>query len=135
MHQYQSQLNLGKKMSSPAIPRNSSLSVSSNSNDQVEDPNIFRKIWTNKGKIAFVIAAGGFACFAYYRYHVCPPSQFLVKTGLGISDMHVARKTLQWPLQEIRTYNMNPLNYTFHLHNMSSEMVPFRLPGEPKKTR
>jgi hypothetical protein len=119
-------------MASPAVPRNSSLCVPSDFKEQ-EYPSIFKKIWENKGKIAFVVAAGGFACFAYYRYHVCPPSQFLVKTGLGISDMQIARKTLQWPLQEIRVYNMNPLNYTFHLHNMSSEMVPFRLPGEPKR--
>ncbi|GAQ86846.1 hypothetical protein KFL_003150110 [Klebsormidium nitens] len=105
----------------PPSPYTSSLPPS----PEPEGPNFFEKVWRYRGKIALAAAVGGFACFAYYRYHVCPPSQYLVKTGLGIKDMAVARKTLQLPFQEVRTFNMAPLNYTFHLHNMSSEMVPF----------
>ncbi|GAQ92516.1 hypothetical protein KFL_010370020 [Klebsormidium nitens] len=86
-------------------------------------------LWKTKYKIAVGAAVGGLAFFALFRYHVCTPSQYLVKTGLGIPDMAIARKTMQWPWQEVRTYNMAPLNYSFHLNNnMSSEMVPFRLP-------
>lgn len=121
---------MGPLLPLPSDPSNSTTNSQQSSNSLLN----LERVWQNKGKIALVVAAGGLACFAYCRYHVCTPSQYLVKTGLGIADMEVARKTLQWPLQEVRTYNMNPLNYTFQLNNMSSEMVPFRLPGDLQET-
>lgn len=60
-------------------------------------------LWKNRYKIAVGAAVGGLAWFALFRYHVCTPSEYLVKTGLGISDMAIERKTMQWPWQEVRT--------------------------------
>lgn len=80
------------------------------SNSEPEGPTFFEKVWRHRGKIALAAAVGGFACFAYYRYHVCPPSQYLVKTGLGIKDMAVARKTLQLPFQEVKNSGLVSLS-------------------------
>lgn len=72
------------------------------------------------------IGAGTLALF--YRYKVCQPNEFLVKTGLLIPNMHVGRKTFQYPFQRVTTVCMNPNTYSFNLHNMSREKVEFSLP-------
>lgn len=77
---------------------------------------------------AALATAGGVGLFIMQRYHVCTPSEFLVRTGYGIKRMEVARKALQLPFQEVVKISMHPRTYSFDLHNMSSEKVEFKLP-------
>ena len=37
--------------------------------------------------------------FLNTRYKVSKPDQYLVRTGLGISDMSISRKAIVWPFQ------------------------------------
>src|SRR4051812_43264314 len=70
----------------------------------------------------------GIMCNAW-RFRVCKPNQYLVKTGVGVPNgfMH-ARTTFQWPFQTVTFIDMNPRNLHFQLECMSIEMVPFHLP-------
>jgi flotillin len=61
-------------------------------------------------------------------YSVCEPNEYLVKTGMGISDMYAAKKTVRWPFQKVRFISLSPTNYQFDLKHMSKELVPFSLP-------
>lgn len=63
------------------------------------------------------------------RYKISKPHQYLVRTGLGIKDIKVTKTGFQWPFQKISYIDMNPRNFTFNLHAMSSEKLPFVLPG------
>lgn len=74
------------------------------------------------------IICGGLGAFVFSRYRVCYPNQYLVKTGLGIKDMTVCKKGFVWPFQKMQIINMNPRSYSFELHHMSREKVPFNLP-------
>ncbi|KAK9788452.1 hypothetical protein WJX73_007874 [Symbiochloris irregularis] len=71
-----------------------------------------------------VIRHAGFS----FAYRVAKPSQYLIKTGVGCKQGEVCKKTFQGPLHTVTVIEMNPVNYTFKLSNMSSEMVPFQLP-------
>lgn len=73
----------------------------------------------------FVLGASGFLA---YRYKVCRPDQFLVRTGVGIKDMSVTKKAIQWPFQKASFIDMAPMTFDFNLHNMSKEKVEFKLP-------
>ncbi|GAM22805.1 hypothetical protein SAMD00019534_059800 [Acytostelium subglobosum LB1] len=78
--------------------------------------------------LAIGATVGVVALALIMRYKVAAPHQYLVKTGLGITDMAVSKKTFMWPFQELRYICMNPRNYSFKLHNMSKESVEFHLP-------
>ncbi len=69
------------------------------------------------------------SAFVYDRYHISKPNQYLVKTGLGIKDVHISKQGLQYPFQTARFIDMNPINYSFELHAMSSEKMEFVLPS------
>ena len=53
-----------------------------------------------------VVALVGFAGFAATRYRISKPEEYLVRTGLGIEDMIVARKGFVWPFQQC-TYSLS----------------------------
>lgn len=75
------------------------------------------------------IVAGGLLSCSSWRFRVCKPNQWLVKTGANVPGGHViARTTFQWPYQTVTFFEMNPRNMHFELECMSAEMVPFRLP-------
>lgn len=77
------------------------------------------------GATMAVSVVGGFMAM---RYHVAKPHQYLVRTGLGIKDLSVSKKAVQWQLQKINLVDLRPRNYNFRLHNMSKEKVEFSLP-------
>ena len=52
----------------------------------------------------------------------------MVKTGLGIRDIHVCKNSVVWPFQTYHVIDLNPRNFSFELHHMSKERVPFNLP-------
>lgn len=70
----------------------------------------------------------GIGLFLKYRFKVSKADQFLVRTGLGIKDMLISKKGIQYPFQKYEFIDMKPLTYEFDLHNMSSEKVEFKLP-------
>lgn len=75
---------------------------------------------------AGVIGVG--AAFAVVRYRVSNPDEYLVRTGLFISDMVVSKQGFQWPFQTYRFIKMQPVNYEFNLSSMSQEKLEFVLP-------
>jgi flotillin len=62
-------------------------------------------------------------------YEVSEPNEYIVKTGVGIKDVYVAKSTMKLPLQIATRINVSPQNYEFSLHAMSSEKLQFLLPG------
>lgn len=85
----------------------------------------------NTEDIVFNGLALGTICsvaFIGSRYRVCKPEQMMIRTGLGIKDMLISKKGIQWPLQKYFMTNMTPTTHSFNLHNMSNEKVEFKLP-------
>lgn len=78
------------------------------------------------GVAAAVTAVG---VFAVTRYHVASTSQYVAKTGIGISRVSISKNAIQWPLQTVRYVSMTPHNFTFELSAMSREKMEFKLPG------
>ncbi|EFC37272.1 predicted protein [Naegleria gruberi] len=81
-----------------------------------------------KKTITTVLLGAAALALAVSRYKICQPNQYLVRTGIGITNMSVSKKAVVWPLQKHVYVNMNPKTYTFNLHNMSKEKVEFNLP-------
>eukprot|EP01100_Stratorugosa_tubuloviscum_P000948 TRINITY_DN120_c2_g1_i1.p1 TRINITY_DN120_c2_g1~~TRINITY_DN120_c2_g1_i1.p1 ORF type:complete len:506 (-),score=274.60 TRINITY_DN120_c2_g1_i1:162-1679(-) len=108
---------------------NNSKNNSSNNNNNNNSSNSRQGISKIKVLSGLVgIGAIGFGAFILMRYRICNPNQALVRTGLGIKEMSITKKGLQWPLQKIQFVDLVPVNCNFTLHAMSSEMVEFLLP-------
>lgn len=65
----------------------------------------------------------------YNRYRVSKPNQFLVKTGIGISDVIISKKSFQWPFQTYQFIDMSPMTLVTDLSVMSVEKLEYILPG------
>jgi len=78
------------------------------------------------GLLGGVATVGG---FFLTRYKVSLPHQFLVRTGLGIKNIKVTKKGIQWPFQTARFIDVTPVHYPFSLSAMSAEKLQFMLPG------
>lgn len=74
-------------------------------------------------------AVGGAGYWASMRYHVSQASEYIVKTGLFVDDIHVSKTTFQWPFQQVDYIDMSVMNCEFDLHAMSAEKLEFALPG------
>ncbi|KAL9400392.1 hypothetical protein Peur_009353 [Populus x canadensis] len=62
-------------------------------------------------------------------YKVASPSEYLVITGVGISDIKLAKKGWILPGQSCSVFDVSPVNYTFEVQAMSAEKLPFVLPA------
>ncbi|KAL9231507.1 hypothetical protein vseg_006730 [Gypsophila vaccaria] len=62
-------------------------------------------------------------------YRVASASEYLVITGVGISDIKLAKKAWVLPGQSCSRFDLSPVNYTFEVQAMSSEKLPFILPA------
>ncbi|KAG5244414.1 flotillin protein [Salix suchowensis] len=62
-------------------------------------------------------------------YKVASPSEYLVITGVGISDIRLAKKGWILPGQSCSVFDVSPVNYTFEVQAMSAEKLPFVLPA------
>lgn len=62
-------------------------------------------------------------------YRVASASEYLVITGLGITDINIAKKAWVLPGQSSRKFDVSPVNYTFEVQAMSAEKLPFVLPA------
>jgi flotillin len=91
----------------------------------------FRSLFTAKNASLALgsTAVVGLAAFITVRYRVASPSQYVVRTGLGIDGVSISKKAVQWPFQKAETLSMSPHNFKFSLSAMSREKVDFNLPG------
>ncbi|GAA0149246.1 hypothetical protein LIER_08473 [Lithospermum erythrorhizon] len=62
-------------------------------------------------------------------YKVASASKYLVITGVGISDIKIAKKAWVLPGQSYTLFDVSPVNYTFEVQAMSAEKLPFLLPA------
>ncbi|CAI0415242.1 unnamed protein product [Linum tenue] len=62
-------------------------------------------------------------------YKVAKASEYLAITGIGITDIKLAKKSLILPGQSCTRFDMSPVNYTFEVQAMSAEKLPFVLPA------
>ncbi|GAA0163039.1 hypothetical protein LIER_19009 [Lithospermum erythrorhizon] len=62
-------------------------------------------------------------------YRVASASEYLVITGIGISDIKIAKKAWVLPGQSYAIFDVSPVNYTFEVQAMSAEKLPFILPA------
>lgn len=76
---------------------------------------------------AVVVGAG--CVWLATRYRVASASQYIVRTGLGISSVSISKKAFQYRFQTAVILSMNPRNYMFGLSAMSREKCEFSLPG------
>ena len=65
-----------------------------------------------KKTITTVLLGAAALALAVSRYKICQPNQYLVRTGIGITNMSVSKKAVVWPLQKHVYVNMNPKTYT-----------------------
>ncbi|KAJ3330159.1 hypothetical protein HDU93_000530, partial [Gonapodya sp. JEL0774] len=62
-------------------------------------------------------------------YIVASPTQFVVKTGFGITDMEIQKKCMVFPGQKYSILDVTPTNFPLNLHVMSAEKLEFQLPA------
>ena len=70
----------------------------------------------------------GFMGFALCRYKTSRSNEWLVRTGIGIKDIQIGKKFIQWPFQNIENINMIPISYKFKINAMSREKMNFEFP-------
>ena len=85
-----------------------------------------RREWrdTSRGaKIALGlgIAGLGLGAFISRRVVIGAPSEYIVKTGLGISDLSVSKQTIRWPFQTAKRINVEPRTFSVDVSAMSRE--------------
>lgn len=95
-------------------------------------------ISNNNGKRTFIdpvtilatsgVLAGSGIAFVNLRYRISDPDEYLIRTGLFISDMKVSKQGIQWPFQTYKFIKMQPINFSFDLNSMSLEKLEFVLP-------
>jgi flotillin len=77
------------------------------------------------GLTAAVTAAGA---YMYFNYKTATPTQYLVKIGPFIKGVHMSKKTMRWPMQQITPVNIAPTTVEFSLKTSSSEYIEYHLP-------
>lgn len=78
--------------------------------------------------MAFLSAIVGFTGLVFSRYKTSRSNQWLVRTGLNVPDMEIAKKFIQWPFQNIQTIDMTPRSFKFCVNAMSREKMEFLFP-------
>lgn len=78
------------------------------------------------GGISLGIALVGFSLM---RYKTSRSNEWLVRTGLGIKDIQIGKKFIQWPFQNIDYINMAPNSFKFSVNAMSKEKLEFNFPA------
>lgn len=66
--------------------------------------------------------------YVLVNYKISASYQYLVRTGLGIDDIHISKNGLVLPLQQYRFINLLPSIYDLKIHAMTIEKIPFSLP-------
>ena len=71
----------------------------------------------------------GIGLFCFFRYKVAGPSEYVVRTGLGIKDISVTKKALQLPFQTYQKMSIAPVTFPIEVDAMSSHRIPFKMPS------
>jgi len=94
-----------------------------------ENADFLENCETHKKKIALGLTALGMVGWAASRFKVAGPSQYVVRTGLGIKDISVTKKAVQWPFQTVRYISLEPVTFPIEVDAMSAQRIPFRMPS------
>jgi NADH/NAD ratio-sensing transcriptional regulator Rex len=78
-----------------------------------KEEDIYTHIKSNSGIITASVIGVGLLGFALSRYKTSRSNEWLVRTGLGIDDIQIGKKFIQWPFQNIESVNMIPVSYRF----------------------
>jgi flotillin len=81
-------------------------------------------------KVGAAVATVGVVGLAIFsRYKVAKPSQYLVRTGLGIDGLSITKKGVHWPGQRVSYVEMAPTTFSVNVPAMSKERIPFLMPS------
>ena len=78
------------------------------------------------------IIAGSFMAgigFVVMRYKTSRSNEWLVRTGLGIKNMQIAKKFVKWPFQNVDKINLVPTLFKLNVNSMSKEKMEFKFPA------
>lgn len=67
------------------------------------------------------VAGIGVGSFLARRVIIGNPSEYIVKTGLGIADLSVSKQTIRWPFQTATRINVEPRTFSVDVSAMSRE--------------
>ena len=84
---------------------------------------------TEEKLLATGLVGLGVAGFLLSRYKTSRSNEWLVRTGLGVKDIQIGKKFIQWPFQNIDCVNMSPASYKFSVNAMSKEKMEFNFPA------
>jgi flotillin len=73
-----------------------------------------------------LVGIGGFIA---YRYRVAGPSEYIIRTGIGIENVSVTKKALQFPFQTFQKMSIAPATFPIEIDAMSAQRIPFRMPS------
>lgn len=80
-------------------------------------------------EVSVFLAGAALLSFAGTRYKTSRSHEWLVRTGLGINDMQIAKKFVHWPFQNIQRVNLTPSSFKFGVNAMSKEKMEFNFPA------
>ena len=80
-------------------------------------------------EISVVLGSAVLLGFVGTRYKTSRSHEWLVRTGLGINDMQIAKKFVHWPFQNIQRVNLTPASFKFGVNAMSREKMEFNFPA------
>jgi len=80
-------------------------------------------------KLVGATALCGLGAFAALRYKVAGPSEYIVRTGLGIKDLSIQKKALQLPFQTAKMISIAPTTFPIEVDAMSAQRIPFGMPS------
>lgn len=63
-------------------------------------------------------------------YRIANANQFLVITGLGITDFVLCKKRFVLPLQNCNRFTITPLNYDVEINALTHEKLSIHIPAE-----
>lgn len=63
------------------------------------------------------------------RYHTSLSNQWLVRTGLGVSDIQIGKRFFLWPFQNLQKIDLSPESFKFSINAMSKEKMQFEFPA------
>ncbi len=90
---------------------------------------IYNEIKSNAGLVTASLIGIGTIGFILGRYKTSKSNEWLVRTGLGIKDIQIGKKYVQWPFQNIDYINMAPSSFKFSINAMSKEKMEFNFPA------
>jgi flotillin len=80
-------------------------------------------------KVGMATCAAAALVAVAMRVKISGPSQYVVRTGLGIRDISVTKNNIQWPFQKAHMMSIEPVTFPIEVDAMSIQRIPFRMPS------